>query len=131
MTLGAYQYSISYKPGQHHENAYGLSRLPPPKAPGSVPVPKDVVQVLSQIESTAVKSAHIKSWTEHDSTLATVKKFCMTSWPQATQDEQLSPYLQHKNEISIQDGCLSRVIVPPQGRTLVLDILHETHPGVS
>ncbi len=58
----------------------------------------------------------------------------MTSWPQAIQDEQLCPYLQRKNEISIQDGCLlwgSRVIVPPQGRTLVLDILHETHPGVS
>ncbi len=128
MTLGAYQYSIGYKPGQHHENADGLS----PEAPAFVPVPEDVVQVLSQIESNAVQSAHIKSWTEHNPTLATVK--CMTSWPWATQDEQFRPYFQCKNEISIQDGCLlwgSRVIVLPQGRTQVLDILHETHLGVS
>ena len=134
MTLGAYQYSIGYKPGQHHENADALSRLPLPEAPGSVPVPADVVQVLSQIEATAIKSAHIKSWTERDTTLAVVKKYCLTSWPQSVQNEQLRPYLQRKDEISIQDGCLlwgSRVIIPPQGRTQILNLLHETHPGVN
>ena len=58
----------------------------------------------------------------------------MSAWPGRSRDEQLQPYLKRKNEISIQDGCLlwgSRVIIPPQGRRQVLDLLHETHPGVS
>ena len=92
------------------------------------------MQVLSQITSTTVKAAQIKSWTEKDPTLAKVKKYCMSAWPGKSRDEQLQPYLKRKNEISIQDGCLlwgSRVIIPPQGRRQVLDLLHETHPGVS
>ena len=131
--MGTHQYSIGYKPGQHHKNTDALSRLPLPEAPGPVPVPADVVQVLSQIEATAIKS-HIKSWTERDTTLAVVKKYCLTSWPQSVQNEQLRPYLQRKDEISIQDGCLlwgSRVIIPPQGQTQILNLLHETHPGVN
>ena len=134
MTLAAYHYSIGYKPGQHHENADGLSRLPLQEAPGTVPMPEDVVQVLCQIESTTIKAAQIRSWTDRDPTLAKVKRYCMAHWPQHCQDVQMRPYYQRRMEISVQDGCLlwgSRIIIPPQGRAHVLSILHETHQGVS
>ncbi len=105
------------------------ARLPLPETLGAAPVPADVVLVLGQIESTTVKAAQIKSWTERDPALAIVKKFCMTSWPSATQDEQLRPYVQRQTEISIQDGCLfwgSRVVIPAKGRQQVLSILQDT-----
>ena len=39
-----------------------------------------------------------------------------------------------KDELSIQHGCILwgvRVIVPPPGRSIVLDQLHEAHPGIT
>ena len=44
------------------------------------------------------------------------------------------PFHSRRSELSVQDGCLlwgSRVVIPPQGRALIMEELHETHPGVS
>ncbi len=43
-------------------------------------------------------------------------------------------FLNRKDELSVQDGCLlwgAWVVVPPPGCTRVLEMLHETHPGIS
>ena len=61
MKLGAYHYSIGYKPYRNHENADELSRLHFSEEVGHVPMPADVLLVLNQIESTTVKSNQIKS----------------------------------------------------------------------
>ncbi|XP_056434905.1 LOW QUALITY PROTEIN: uncharacterized protein K02A2.6-like, partial [Gadus chalcogrammus] len=48
-------------------------------------------------------------------------------------DEQLSPYLLRRHDLTIQQGCLMwgmRVIVPPKLRPRVLKELHSAHPGV-
>ena len=44
-----------------------------------------------------------------------------------------SPYQTRAQELSVQDGCLlwgSCVVVSPQGRELVIRLLHEGHPGI-
>ena len=44
-----------------------------------------------------------------------------------------STFVQKKDELSVQDGCLlwgCRVVIPTVGREKVLDELHEGHPGV-
>ena len=44
------------------------------------------------------------------------------------------PYWRCRNELSVQSGCIlwgCRVIVPPQGRTIVLQELHGGHPGIT
>ena len=54
-------------------------------------------------------------------------------WPESTKPE-LKPFAVHKDELSIQDGCLlwgGRVIVPPQVREEVMLELHEAHPGIA
>ena len=97
-------------------------------------MPADVVLVLIQIDSTTAKANHIKSRTERDPTLSKVKKYCMTTWPSGSEDEQLQPFMKRKTEIFIQDGCLlwgSRVIIPHQGQQKILSLFHEKHPGVS
>ena len=49
-------------------------------------------------------------------------------------EESLKPYWRRHSELSVQFGCITwgcRVIVPPQGRTTVLQELHGGHPGMT
>ena len=46
LTLAAYHYDISYKPGKANANADVLSRLPLPGHAGEVPVPEEIVLLL-------------------------------------------------------------------------------------
>lgn len=48
------------------------------------------------------------------------------------ENKSVSPYHKFWNELSVQEGCLlrgNRVVVPPEGRQKVIDLLHEGHPG--
>ena len=45
----------------------------------------------------------------------------------------MSPYMQRKDELSVEEGCLlwgTRVIVPPQLRAKVIEEIREGHPGI-
>ena len=57
----------------------------------------------------------------------------MVGWPDNDNvSTDLKPYQNRSSELGTLDRCAllgARVVVPPQGRTLVLDELHETHPG--
>ena len=58
----------------------------------------------------------------------------MTGWPQQQLAREYQPYASRKNELSVLDGCIlwrSRSVIPPPGRDLILNELHETHPGTS
>ncbi len=48
-------------------------------------------------------------------------------------DPEIQPYFQREDELSDQDDCVlrgNRIVVPPQGRSQVVDELHETYlPG--
>ena len=42
------------------------------------------------------------------------------------------PFKRRKDKLFVQDGCIfwgSRVVIPPPGRKLLLQELHETHSG--
>ena len=58
----------------------------------------------------------------------------MKGWSERNDDDELSPYRQRKDELSLVDDCVlwgNRVIVPVAGRSDVLDLLHDGHPGIS
>ncbi|XP_034549867.1 uncharacterized protein K02A2.6-like [Notolabrus celidotus] len=134
LTLSAYQYTIIYKPGKDNANADALSRLPLPETPVSTYVPPETVFSLEMLSETPVKAAQIKQWTERDPVLSQVKIFLLQGWPRVVDNEDLRPYATRKSELSLQDGCVfwgSRVIVPPPGRSQIVEELHESHPGVS
>ena len=65
--------------------------------------------------------------------LSQVLQFVLQGWPLEVEEEALKPYFIRREELSVHAGCLlwgARVIVPPQGREEVLNILHDTHPGI-
>ena len=135
LTLEAYEYTIKHKPGKELANADSLSQLPLPHYPETVPVPRDIHLVMQHLNSTSVTEADIKRWTDKDPFLARVRQFIMTGWPHdSTPEEALHPYTIRKDELSMRNGYLlwgSHVVVPPQGRNLILRELHEAHPGIS
>ena len=134
LTLSAYEYKISYKAGQTNGNADGLSRLPLPEMPNSVPVPGETILLMEHLEGTPVHSGHIKEWTKRNPILSQVLGFTLEGWPSKNSSEELNPYFTKRTELSVEYGCIlwgARVVVPPQGRSKVLTELHEAHPGES
>ena len=134
LTLAAYEYDLIYRPGKENGNADALSRLPLKIEPKSTPIPQEVVNLVDHLNQSPVDALKIKQWTLRDPVLSQVLKFTLQGWPAQVNDENIKPYLTRKDEISVQDGCLlwgSRVVVPPKGRTDVLNLLHDTHPGMS
>lgn len=134
LILGAYDYSIAYKPGPEHANADVLSRLPLPESPGEVPIPSETVLSMEMLLSTLpVTAKQVRRWTDRDPVLSRVRQQVLKGW-QDSSDTDLQPFQRRHVELSVQDGCLlwgHRVIVPPQGRARMMEELHEGHPGAS
>ena len=134
LTLSAYTYSICYKPGNKLAHADALSRLPLPDHPKVVPMPHDVTLLLHHLSESIVHASSIKDWTDKDPILSRVRTLVQTGWSLPDDTPELQPYAQCYTELSVIDGCLlrgSRVIVPLQGRPIILSQLHDTHPGIS
>ena len=132
LTLSAYDYTISYKPGAELANADALSRLPLPEQPTDVPLPGEMILVFDTLSTSPVHAAQIKTWTDKDPLLSRVRENVRRGW-QTTTDVAMAPYQTRARELSVQDGCLlwgCRVVVPPQGREAVITLLHEGHPGI-
>ena len=91
-----------------------------------------MVLLFNHLSSTSISAANIKEWTSKDPILSCVRRFILTGWPDHSLGEKYHPYTSRKQ--GLNDGCVlwaSRVVVPPPARQLVLDELHESHPGVS
>ncbi|CAI5682743.1 unnamed protein product [Oreochromis niloticus] len=134
LLLSAHNYTLQYRKGAHHANADGLSRLPLPLAQKEK---QGAVEVFyaSQLDTLPVSVAEIRRDTLSDVTLSHVLEMVTTGrFPAAKDtDQELSPYLMRRHELTIQQGCLMwgvRVVVPPKLRSHVLKELHTAHPGM-
>ena len=72
LTLSAYDYTITYKPGTKLANANALSRLPLPEQPTDVPVPGDMILAVETLSTSPVHAAQIQSWVDKDPLLSRV-----------------------------------------------------------
>ena len=76
----------------------------------------------------------VKYFTARDSCLSQILTCIQNGWPDQVHDEELKPYWHHRTEISSHDGYVLwryRVVIPPQGRTTVLQELHGGHCGIT
>jgi hypothetical protein len=134
-TLSGYQYQLRYKSGKDNANADACSRLPLPEEEPKVEEESEgVVQLLQRLQGTPVTAEQINTWTRHDRTLSRVYQYIAHGWSVGPVEEGFTPYKRRANELSIDRGCILwgyRVVIPPPGRKLILEELHEGHPGVA
>ncbi|KAJ8356519.1 hypothetical protein SKAU_G00193130 [Synaphobranchus kaupii] len=132
VTLRAYEYVMVYKAGKDHGNADALSRLPLQHTPITT-APEDRVLMMEEMDTTPVTAEQVKALTNKDPVLARVREHVVRGWPQQTEGD-FAPYKVRGAELSVQDGCVlwgARVIIPQPARKIVLEQLHQSHPGVS
>lgn len=132
LTLSAYDYEFKYKPGTQIAHADALSRLPLPDAPTTVPLPADTVHLLNFLSSAPITPKLIAEQSTHDPVLSKVLRYLAMGWPDTVEDD-LRPYFSRRNELSLEQGCIlwgTRVVVPMELRSLVLQMLHEGHIGI-
>ena len=135
LTLGAYDYSISFKPGQLNASADGVSQLPLPLPLHSVstPVSADLVLLFETLHTT-ITCTDIKKMTNCDPVLSRVRDYVLRGWTSSTDvDPDWQPYKRKLSELSVQDGCLlwgNRVVIPASAQESVLKQLHVGHSGI-
>ncbi len=117
------------------ENADALSRLPLPEHPAESDIPSlgDVHLVFQHLADSVATATHIRKWTEKDPTLSRVHHFILHGWPDVLPNSSFKTFFNHRTELSAVDGCILRgakVVIPPEGQSLVLSQLHDTHPGI-
>ena len=116
--MSAYDYHISYKPGDDNANADSLSRLPLPDSPAQTPSPADIVLLMETLQSSPVTADNIRKWTDKDPLLSRVRTLVLEGWKNG-QEEKMKPFNRCSHELSVQDGCVlwgNRVIVPKKDR---------------
>ena len=89
---------------------------------------------METIQASPITAIQIKQWTARDNVLSRVLKYVQHGWPELVDDVDLKPYFARRSELSLHDGCLlwgSRVVIPPRGREEILQVLHESHIGIS
>ena len=110
-----------------------LSRLPLAEPDRQDAIDGEDVFHMSQIEHLPVTSAVIQRETRRDNVLARVHDHVANGWKDTNTYEMLKPFYSRRHEITLYQGCLLwgiRVIVPVKLRTQILNLLHESHPGV-
>ena len=105
LTLSAYQYEMGNKPGSEHANTDVFSRLPLAEALKTVPLHGDTVLLMEALHTLPVTAAEVKRWTDHDPLLSAALKMTLQGW-QPTEEEEMRPFYQRPNELSVHDGCV-------------------------
>lgn len=131
--LAAYDYVFKYKPGNKHSNADGLSRLPLPDTGDGDEASEEVI-FLTELDSFPVTAAELKIHSRRDPVISKVIDGILTNklWDQGS--PEMKPYVERKDELSVEDGCLlwgNRVVIPMACRSDVLEELHQGHPGIT
>ena len=136
LLLGGYDYQLTYVPGSRQGHCDGLSRLPLPCTVPDPPTPAEVVHLLQFLDASPVTVSQVQRWTARDPVLANVLRYTERGWPAASRSlpPEYRPYQQRdrEGELSCQGGCVlwgGRVVMPPQGRARILQLLHAGHQG--
>lgn len=132
LLLSGYSYDLKYRPGSQIAHADGLSRLPLPTAEFVVDCPAEVL-MLEGVYPGVLSSNAVAAATSRDPVLSQVRA-ALWSGCQINLGSEGRPYETRFHEMSVQGNCLlwgNRVIVPKSLQKEVLQLLHESHPGLS
>ena len=116
-----------------HVNADALSRLPLPVLPAKTELEPKLLLLAEHLAEAPVTADDIRGWTRRDPGLARNLQFLQQGWPRQVKQD-VEQYRSKRLELSVYyEGCIlwgSRIVVPRPGREVVLQELHEGHPGM-
>ncbi|XP_018405250.1 PREDICTED: uncharacterized protein K02A2.6-like [Cyphomyrmex costatus] len=140
MRLMRYTYSVVYVPGKQLVLADSLSRNPSKnKEKREVDISEDldvyINFIVDNLPATKDILERIRTQQETDYVCLRLKQYCLSKWPSKNNlAAGLSPYYQHKEEISLCKGYLffgSRLIILPPLQLEILQKIHEGHLGIN
>ena len=88
---------------------------------------------MGQFQALPVTFKEIRTATGHDPVLSKVVDYVLKGLPNQS-SEELRHHLRRKNEYTMKNGCLlsgTRVVIPKSLQGLLLQSLHENHPGIT
>ena len=85
--LDAYDYTISYKPGERHANANSLSRLPLPTTPTEICPPPELVLLMKSLQESPITAHDSRKWTDQDPLLLRVWNLLLNGWRDGEETE--------------------------------------------
>ncbi|XP_064465546.1 uncharacterized protein K02A2.6-like [Ornithodoros turicata] len=133
LLLSAYDYTLVYRPGNRHQNADALSRLPLPISVDGQASLGDVL-MLEALHCDPLNANQVAQLTQRDVILSRVLEGVQRGDFSDWNTEDLLPYRRRRSELAVCKGCLtwgSRVIIPQKAQPLALRMLHANHPGVA
>ena len=90
---------------------------------------------MDTMESSPITPAHVRLMTGKDPMLSRVREYIIIGgWPGTLPQEEFKLFASHKQELGVHVGCVlwgARVVLPPQCRRQMVDMLHEGHPGIA
>ena len=128
LILSAYDYTISYRPGDDHANADSLSHLPLPEPPVKTPQPADIILLMETLQASPITAKDIRQWTDKDPLLSKVRTLVLQGWKHG-EEEEMKQFNRRSSELSVENGCVlwgNRVIIPRKGQNRVLRQLRWT-----
>lgn len=138
LLLDNYHYTLQYRRGIENSNADALSRLPLPNKlhDTSTEDPPEYVLYSECWEKKAISVRDVAHFTETDPLLQQVKFWIKKGWPKFLSEEQIRfrPYFSKKAELTYYQDLVywgHRIVLPTALNRRILDLLHETHPGMA
>ena len=135
--LSAYQYDICFRTTTKNGNADTLSRFPLPETCNeseSIFFVEANEMNREQVNSLPITPDKIVKASREDPVLSRIIHFTVNGWPEkSTLSAEYEPYYKFKDEFTTEEGCLLRgirVVIPTKFQDVMLDELHENHPGI-
>jgi len=142
-TLLGYDFTIEYQKSAHFGQADALSRLISAQSAQDEEVVIAALQAEFDMDMLTscipVTFDKLRSITEKDALLQTVKEFIKSRWPdlsllrQHADWSQLESFYRRREALTIEQGCVlfrAHVTIPTTLWSRVLKLLHQGHPGI-
>ena len=132
LKLQPYNFTVKYLKGSENISDI-LSRTPISETDNETCdiTEKYVNYVMETSLPVAITLEEMQQKCETDETLTKVRKCIQTNrW---SKSDDLKPYRQIKNELSVKDSIIlkgNKIIIPKSLQTRVLDLAHESHQGI-